>query len=86
MSILPTLLFLTTGIVKELAPQDASSVPPPVGAALQTLKCLCSHSYSRDITVKDQWMASLRSALATMLHYAKTGKIIVVYRTGNNCL
>ena len=73
LSILPTLLFLTTGVIKELAPRDANSVAPPVTVALQTLKVLCTHAHSREAGARGHWMTMLRSAFATILHYANTG-------------
>ena len=77
-SILPTLLFLTTGVIKELAPRDASSVAPPVAAALQTLKVLCTHAHSKEAGVRTHWMSMLRSAFATMLHYANSSKSFIL--------
>ena len=77
-SILPTLLFLTTGVIRELAPADAEVVPGAVGTALQTLKALATSPCSRNgpPEVTEQWINLLQSTLASIIEFSKTpGKL-----------
>jgi HEAT repeat-containing protein 5 len=73
-SVLPTILYLTTGVLKQLAPRGAAGVlSPVVSTALQCLKALCSSPLSRDPRCADGWKRNLQSALATILEFANPG-------------
>ena len=72
-SILPTILFLTTGVIREMAPPGANNVPSCVGVALQSLGDLCSSKFVQIPACRKQWTQYLRSALATVLSYASEG-------------
>ncbi|XP_014207871.1 HEAT repeat-containing protein 5B [Copidosoma floridanum] len=76
--ILPTLLYLTTGVVRETAVRSENNyiktgTDTPVHAALHCLKNLAIHKYSRDPRSQNQWTAHLQSALAKIIDLAKTG-------------
>lgn len=77
LSILPTLLYLLTSIIKEVATKTSldDSVlasKPAITAALQTLKTLCGYHTAMSTQVKDQWNSLLQSALAKVIDMAKT--------------
>lgn len=76
-AILPTLLYLTTGVVKETAVRAdneaaRSSSEAPGHAALHCLKSLIVDKYSRDQRSQEQWTILLQSALAKIIDLAKT--------------
>ncbi|CAH0562547.1 unnamed protein product [Brassicogethes aeneus] len=73
LSILPTILYLTTGVIKEVATKNVNDVTilannPSVQAALHCLKILATDSYSEH----EQWQKLLQSALAKIIDLAKT--------------
>ena len=73
-SILPTILFLVTGVVRECGTEASEGVTSPcVAAALQCLKSLCCSPFTRDPACATSWTTLLRSALATVLDVAKPG-------------
>lgn len=77
-AILPTLLYLATGVIRETAVRaDNDSTKPsseaPVHAALHCVKNLTSNKYARDHRSREQWTGLLRSALAKIIDLAKTG-------------
>ncbi|XP_038116555.1 HEAT repeat-containing protein 5B isoform X3 [Culex quinquefasciatus] len=77
-SILPTMLYLTTGVIKEVATKSAndetiianSSV---IQAALQLLKLLATDRYSKHEASCDEWRKLLQSALGKIIDLTKTG-------------
>uniref|UniRef100_A0A8D8UIW2 HEAT repeat-containing protein 5A n=1 Tax=Cacopsylla melanoneura TaxID=428564 RepID=A0A8D8UIW2_9HEMI len=76
-SILPTLLYLLTGIIKETATKTSHdptvlATKPSVTAALHALKTLCGFHTAMTFQVKQQWNSLLQSALAKMIDLAKT--------------
>ncbi|KAI5731689.1 hypothetical protein M8J77_014389 [Diaphorina citri] len=76
-SILPTLLYLLTGIIKETATKTAQdnsvlASKPSITAALHALKTLCGYHSSMPVQVKQQWNSLLQSALAKVIDLAKT--------------
>lgn len=78
MSILPTLLYLTTGVVRETAIRTDNDIirsgsEAPTHAALHCLKVLTGNKYSRDNRTQSQWTILLQSALAKVIDLAKTG-------------
>lgn len=78
-AILPTLLFLTTGVIRETAIRTNNDIirtgsETPVHAALHCLKTLTVNKYSKDSRSQRQWTSLLQSALAKIIDLAKTGK------------
>lgn len=76
-SILPTVLYLTTGVIKEMATKSSSNAGiiahnPAVQAALHCLKTLTTDKCSRDEKC-DSWQKLLQSALAKVIDLTKTG-------------
>ncbi|XP_033835045.1 HEAT repeat-containing protein 5B isoform X1 [Periophthalmus magnuspinnatus] len=72
MTILPTVLFLITGVLKETALKTAdNSVPAPVSAALQAIKTIITSPLAREETIKTQWTTLVRSSLASVLEYSQ---------------
>ncbi|XP_043289102.1 HEAT repeat-containing protein 5B isoform X2 [Venturia canescens] len=76
-AILPTLLYLTTGVVRETAVRAdneaaRSSSEAPGHAALHCLKSLIVDKYSRDQRSQEEWTVLLQSALAKIIDLAKT--------------
>ncbi|XP_049845033.1 HEAT repeat-containing protein 5B isoform X1 [Schistocerca gregaria] len=76
--VLPTILYLTTGVIKETATKSihdprilASTVP--VSSALHCLRSLCSSKYATDARSCEEWKQLLQSTLAKILDLAKTG-------------
>ncbi|XP_054269957.1 HEAT repeat-containing protein 5B-like isoform X2 [Macrosteles quadrilineatus] len=77
-SILPTLLYLTTGVLKECSTKSASdftvlSASPVLKAVLHCLMVLCTDKYCRDERSSNQWKSLLQSALAKIIDLTKTG-------------
>ncbi|XP_077993059.1 HEAT repeat-containing protein 5B-like [Glandiceps talaboti] len=74
-SILPTILFLTTGVIRETAIKTGdTNIALPVATSLQSLKTLASSHYVQNSQCSEEWIGLLRSALATILDYAKPGE------------
>uniref|UniRef100_A0A8C3B5T1 HEAT repeat containing 5A n=1 Tax=Cairina moschata TaxID=8855 RepID=A0A8C3B5T1_CAIMO len=69
-SVLPTILYLIIGVLKETAvkPQDGQ-LPLTVAASLQALKGLLSSPMARAEKSRTAWTDLLRSALVTVLDY-----------------
>lgn len=88
MTILPTVLFLITGVLKETAIKTAdTSVPVPVSAALQGIKTIITSPLARAESIQTQWTGLVRSSLASALEYSQPGKyttthlsLIIVYQ------
>ncbi|XP_014227190.1 HEAT repeat-containing protein 5B isoform X3 [Trichogramma pretiosum] len=77
-AILPTLLYLTTGVMRETAIRSSNSViktgaDTTIHAALHCLKNLTVNKYSRDPRSQDQWTTFVQSALAKVIDLAKAG-------------
>lgn len=77
-SILPTLLYLTTGVIKECAIKSSAdstvlATTTPVTAALHCLRVLATDKYCKDSRCEEQWKTLLQSALAKIIDLAKTG-------------
>lgn len=80
-AILPTLLYLTTGVIRETAirtDNDVAGIGPgaPVHGALHCLKSLMTDKYATDTRSEQQWNTLLQSALAKIVDLAKTGEYI----------
>ena len=73
---LPTILYLTTGVLRELAPKGATNLPPVISAALQCLKTLCSSPLCRDPRCSAGWIKHLQSTLATIIEYSQPGQCL----------
>ncbi|KAH8294799.1 hypothetical protein KR018_003155, partial [Drosophila ironensis] len=77
LAILPTVLYMTTSIVKEIA--NKSSIDSTilantsaVKAALQCLRSVCVHKWSKVEEASEEWQQLLQSALATIVDLTKT--------------
>lgn len=84
MAILPTLLYLATGVIRETAVRTESDstkagAEAPVHAALHCVKSLTNNKYARDHRSQEQWTGLLRSALAKIIDLAKTGIIVETF-------
>uniref|UniRef100_A0A7N8WK64 HEAT repeat-containing protein 5B n=1 Tax=Mastacembelus armatus TaxID=205130 RepID=A0A7N8WK64_9TELE len=72
MTILPTVLFLITGVLRETAVKTSdSSVPMPVSAALQGIKTIITSPLARVESTQKQWTGLVRSSLASVLEYSQ---------------
>lgn len=76
--ILPTMLYLTTSVIKEIATksmddQTIIANTGPIQAALHCLKSIATDRYAIDDRTTTQWRKLLQSALATMIDLTKTG-------------
>uniref|UniRef100_A0A674CFH7 HEAT repeat-containing protein 5A n=1 Tax=Salmo trutta TaxID=8032 RepID=A0A674CFH7_SALTR len=64
MTILPTVLFLITGVLKETAVKTPdNSIPLPVSAALQGIKTIITSPLGRAEKIPAQWTGLIRSSL-----------------------
>lgn len=77
-AVLPTILYLTTGVLKETATKSvhdpnvlASTLP--VSSALHCLRALSTTKPLPDENSAEEWKKLLQSALAKILDLAKTG-------------
>lgn len=82
-AILPTILYLTTGVIKESATKSihdptVMATAVPVTAALHCLKTLATNKYCKDERSGEDWYKLLQSALAKVIDLAKTGKENIV--------
>jgi len=73
-SVLPTVLYLTTGVLREMAPKGAVNLPAVISAALQSLKTLCSSPLCKDPRCSAGWVRHLQSTLATVIEYSQPGQ------------
>ncbi|NXW34325.1 HTR5B protein, partial [Phaetusa simplex] len=72
MTILPTILFLITRVLKETAVKSADNqVPPPVSAALQAIKTIVTLPTVKTDETQKQWTGLIRSTLASILEYSQ---------------
>uniref|UniRef100_A0A8C8VM89 HEAT repeat-containing protein 5B n=1 Tax=Pelusios castaneus TaxID=367368 RepID=A0A8C8VM89_9SAUR len=72
MTILPTILFLITRVLKETAIKSVDNqVPPPVSAALQGIKSIVTLSMAKTEETQKQWTGLIRSTLASILEYSQ---------------
>uniref|UniRef100_A0AAR2KF05 HEAT repeat-containing protein 5B n=1 Tax=Pygocentrus nattereri TaxID=42514 RepID=A0AAR2KF05_PYGNA len=80
MTILPTVLFLICGVLKETAVKTPEgSVPLPVSAALQGIKTIITSPLGRVEKTQQQWTSLVRSSLASVLEYSQPGEIAHTY-------
>lgn len=74
-SVLPTILYLIIGVLKETAVKEQDGqLPLPVAASLQALKGLLSSPMARAEKSRTAWTDLLRSALVTVLDCWDQGK------------
>uniref|UniRef100_A0AAQ5X3I3 HEAT repeat-containing protein 5B n=1 Tax=Amphiprion ocellaris TaxID=80972 RepID=A0AAQ5X3I3_AMPOC len=72
MTILPTVLFLITGVLRETAIKTTdNSVPVTVSAALQGIKTIITSPLARMESMQAQWTGLVRSSLASVLEYSQ---------------
>ncbi|XP_017967368.1 HEAT repeat-containing protein 5B isoform X1 [Drosophila navojoa] len=77
LTILPTILYMTTSIMREIANKSAidSSILAntcAVQAALQCLRSVCVHRWAHQPSTQEEWQQLLQSALATIIDMTKT--------------
>uniref|UniRef100_A0A034VSR0 HEAT repeat-containing protein 5A n=1 Tax=Bactrocera dorsalis TaxID=27457 RepID=A0A034VSR0_BACDO len=77
LTILPTIVFMTTSIMREIANKSAIDTTilantGSVQAALHTLKSVCTDRWANHELISAEWMAILQSALATVIDMTKT--------------
>uniref|UniRef100_A0AAR2L3B0 HEAT repeat-containing protein 5B n=1 Tax=Pygocentrus nattereri TaxID=42514 RepID=A0AAR2L3B0_PYGNA len=78
MTILPTVLFLICGVLKETAVKTPEgSVPLPVSAALQGIKTIITSPLGRVEKTQQQWTSLVRSSLASVLEYSQPNMDVV---------
>lgn len=76
--ILPTILYLTTGVLQEMAAKSIHDNTilancTSIQAALHLLKSMTIHKYASDEKSADEWRKFLQSALAKVIDLTKTG-------------
>uniref|UniRef100_A0A8D2Q0J2 HEAT repeat-containing protein 5B n=1 Tax=Zosterops lateralis melanops TaxID=1220523 RepID=A0A8D2Q0J2_ZOSLA len=85
MTILPTILFLITRVLKETAVKSADNqVPPPVTAALQGIKTIVTLPTVKTDETQKQWTGLIRSTLASILEDSQSVCFLPIYRPNNN--
>lgn len=77
LTILPTILYMTTSIIREIANKSAidSSILAntcAVQAALKCLRTVCVHRWAQQTNTMEDWRQLLQSALATIIDLTKT--------------
>uniref|UniRef100_A0A3Q3FDQ2 HEAT repeat-containing protein 5B n=1 Tax=Labrus bergylta TaxID=56723 RepID=A0A3Q3FDQ2_9LABR len=71
MTILPTVLFLITGVLRETALKTPDGfIPAPVSAALQGIKTIITSPLARVASMQTQWTDLVRSSLASVLEHS----------------
>lgn len=75
MTILPTILYLMTKILKETAIKASDNqVPLPVSTCLQAIKTVITSPSAKTEKTQKKWTDLIRSTLASILEYPQTGK------------
>lgn len=79
MTILPTVLFLITGVLRETALKAVDSaapapVPVPASAALQGIKTILTSPLAQAEGLHTQWTGLVRSSLASVLEDSQPGE------------
>lgn len=82
-SVLPTVLYLITGVLREMSSKSAERKSPVVvNSCLCTLKLLCTSQFLSDDSVSVRWSQLLQSALKTVLNSAKQSEYLcLLYKT-----
>eukprot|EP00062_Callorhinchus_milii_P000008 gi/632933650/ref/XP_007887784.1/ PREDICTED: HEAT repeat-containing protein 5B isoform X2 [Callorhinchus milii] len=72
MTVLPTILYLITGVLRETAIKSADNhVAPPVSAALQAIKTIITSPLAKSDEIHKPWKGLICSSLASVLEYSK---------------
>ncbi|XP_075452758.1 HEAT repeat-containing protein 5B isoform X5 [Ascaphus truei] len=72
MTILPTILYLITRVLKETAIKSSENqVPLPVSASLQGIKTIVTSSLAKTEKTQKRWTDLIRSTLASILEYSQ---------------
>ncbi|XP_043536583.1 HEAT repeat-containing protein 5B [Chiloscyllium plagiosum] len=72
MTVLPTILYLITGVLRESAVKSADNhVSLPVSAALQGIKTIITSPLAKSDEIHKQWTDLICSTLASILEYSK---------------
>lgn len=75
MTILPTVLYLITAVLKETALKTSDNlVPLPVSAALQAIKTIITSPLARVESTQPQWTSLVRSSVASVVEYSQPGR------------
>lgn len=83
--VLPTILHLVVGVLKETAILDSDFITngntsvatkPPVSAVLQCLRTLVSCPLRQNKLCETEWTKLLQSALASIIDFSKTSKFV----------
>lgn len=73
-SVLPTILCLTTNVLRETAePSLDGKSAPTVTSCMQALRSLATCSFVKDPRCANDWEKFLQSTLATILDYSNPG-------------
>uniref|UniRef100_A0A3Q3MD77 HEAT repeat-containing protein 5B n=1 Tax=Labrus bergylta TaxID=56723 RepID=A0A3Q3MD77_9LABR len=102
MTILPTVLFLITGVLRETALKTPDGfIPAPVSAALQGIKTIITSPLARVASMQTQWTDLVRSSLAssrpdmdevsmltavTLFLLSASGELVGVTALQNGCM
>ncbi|KAJ8308625.1 hypothetical protein KUTeg_013499 [Tegillarca granosa] len=71
-AVLPTILHLITGVLREMSAKSAEQKSSVViNACLGALRKLCTSPFLNDENTSDSWIEFLRCALVTIITYAK---------------
>lgn len=78
LSILPTILYLTTTIIKEIATKSINdgtilANSSSIQAALKCLKIIAIEKYAKQESTKEQWCQLMQSAFGRLIDLMKTG-------------
>ncbi|XP_051880477.1 LOW QUALITY PROTEIN: HEAT repeat-containing protein 5B [Pristis pectinata] len=72
MTVLPTILFLITGVLRETAVKSTDShMSVPASAALQGIKTIITSPLAKSEQIHKQWKGLICSSLASILEYSK---------------
>ncbi|XP_059838165.1 HEAT repeat-containing protein 5B [Hypanus sabinus] len=72
MTVLPTILFLITGVLRETAMNSTGShMSVPASAALQGIKTIITSPLAKSDQIHKQWKNLICSSLASILEYSK---------------
>lgn len=78
LKILPTILYLTTGVIKEMAKKSCHDSTilansATIQAALHLLKTIVADKYASDERTSEDWRQLMQTALGTIIDLTKTG-------------
>lgn len=78
LQILPTILYLNTGVIKEIATKSTHDTTilansTTIQSALHLLKAIVTDKYATNERCSTEWMKLLQSALAKIIDLTKTG-------------